>query len=61
LHYTCGGKDYINGTWKQDGDTVYIEMNNKYAEYHGSITGTHIEGTAHNVKGHDWTWTADKR
>ncbi len=61
LHYTCDGKDYINGTWKQDGDTVYIEMNNKFTEYNGLITGTHIEGTAHNVRGKNWTWKADKR
>jgi hypothetical protein len=59
LSYSYQNGSYTNGTWKQDGDSVYIEMNNKFVEYQGRISGTHIEGTASNVKGHHWTWTAD--
>jgi outer membrane biogenesis lipoprotein LolB len=61
LSYSYQNRSYTNGTWKQDGDSVYIEMNHKFVEYTGRITGTHIEGNASNVKVHHWTWTADKR
>ncbi len=59
LSYSYQNGSYTNGTWKQNGDSIYIEMNHKFVEYIGRITGTHIEGTASNVKGHHWTWTAD--
>jgi hypothetical protein len=61
LSYSYQAGSFTNGTWRQDGDAVYMQMNNKYVEYHGRITGTHMEGTAHNVTGKDWTWKADKR
>jgi hypothetical protein len=59
LSYSYQNGSYTNGTWRQDGDSIYIEMNKKFVEYRGRITGTHIEGTASNVKGNHWTWTAD--
>ena len=59
LSYSYQNGSYTNGTWKQDGASIYIEMNNKFVEYNGRISGTHIEGTASNVKGNHWTWTAD--
>jgi hypothetical protein len=59
LSYSYQNGSYTNGTWKQDGDSIYIEMNHKFVEYKGLITGTHIEGTASNVKGNKWTWGAD--
>ncbi len=61
MHYFDGKNNYTNGTWKQDGDSIYIEMNNKFCEYQGRISGTHMEGKAWNVKGHNWTWVADQR
>jgi len=61
LHYWDGKRNYTNGTWKQDGDSIYIEMNNKFCEYQGRISGTHMEGKAWNAKGHNWTWVADQR
>ena len=61
LHYYDGHKNYDNGTWKQDGDSIYIEMNNKYCQYEGRISGMHMEGRAWNVKGRNWTWVADQR
>ncbi len=61
LAYSYQNGSYTNGTWKQDGDSIYIEMNNKYVEYTGRITGAHIEGKASNIKGNNWTWTADMR
>jgi hypothetical protein len=59
LYYSYQNGSYTNGTWKQDGASIYIEMNNKFVEYQGRISGTHIEGTASNVKDKHWTWTAD--
>jgi hypothetical protein len=61
LSYSYQNGSYTNGAWKQDGDSIYIEMNNKFFEYQGRITGTHIEGNAWNVKGLNWTWTADMK
>ena len=61
LSYSYQNGSYTNGTWRQDGASIYIEMNNKYVEYKGQITGTHIDGTASNVKGKNWTWTADMK
>ncbi|MGD0292343.1 MAG: hypothetical protein ABSB30_00665 [Terracidiphilus sp.] len=61
LSYSYQNGSYTNGTWKQDVDSIYIEMNNKFVEYQGRISGTHIAGKAWNIKGHHWTWTADKR
>jgi hypothetical protein len=61
LSYSYQNGSYTNGTWKQDGDSIYIEMNHKFVEYHGRITGTHIEGTASNIKKKNWTWTADMK
>ena len=59
LAYSYQNGSYTNGTWKQDGDSIYIEMNNKFVEYTGRITGTHIEGKASNIKKENWAWTAD--
>jgi len=61
LAYSYQNGSYTNGTWKQDGSSIYIEMNHKFVEYKGRITGTHIDGTASNIKGENWTWTADIR
>jgi outer membrane biogenesis lipoprotein LolB len=61
LNYSYQNGTYSNGIWKQDGDAIYIEMNNKFVEYTGRITGSHIEGKAWNVKGRKWTWVAEKR
>jgi hypothetical protein len=61
LSYSYQNGSNTNGTWKQYGDSIYIQMNNKFVEYQGRITGTHIEGTASNVKGNHWTWTADRK
>ena len=45
LYYMSPSGFWKNGTWKQDGDSIYMETNNKYSEYQGRIIGTHIEGS----------------
>jgi len=61
LHYTYENGDLTNATWKQDGDSIYMSINNKFSERKGRITGSHMEGDAWNVKGEKWTWIADRR
>jgi hypothetical protein len=59
LDYTdpdASQRTYRNGTWRQDGASVYMETNHKYAEYRGQIAGTLMSGTAKNIKGKSWTW-----
>jgi hypothetical protein len=59
LVYSYNGSTYANGSWTQDGEEVTIEMNNRYAVYRGTIVGTKITGTASNVTGKQWTWSAE--
>jgi hypothetical protein len=59
LHYTYETGSFTDGIWKQDGDSIYMAMNNKYSERLGQITGTHMQGDAWNVNGQKWTWEAD--
>ncbi len=61
LYYKSPSGSFANGTWKQNGSSIYMETNNKYSEYQGRITGTHMEGNAWNVKGRTWTWGANKK
>ena len=49
------GNSYNRASWKQDGDKVYYEMNDRYCEFVGKMTGDAIEGESHNVAGKQWT------
>ena len=61
LHYKSPTGSFTNGTWKQDGDSIYMEMNQKYSEHRGRISGTSMRGKAWNVVKHKWTWKAEKK
>jgi hypothetical protein len=61
LRYSYETGSFTDGIWRQDGDSIYMAMNNKYSERQGRITGTHMGGNAWNVVGLKWTWAADKR
>jgi hypothetical protein len=61
LHYKSPQGFFTAGTWKQQGMSIYMETNNKYAERQGTITGNHMEGNAWNKAGHRWTWKAEKK
>lgn len=52
---------YRNGSWKQAGSAVSIEMNDHYAEYEGVIQGETMDGKAHNVAGKNWTWSVKRK
>jgi len=61
LHYQSPSGFWKNGTWKQDGDRIYMETNKRFAEYTGVIRGNRMEGKAWNIKNHRWTWSAVKQ
>jgi hypothetical protein len=56
LEYQSPTGRFRNGSWKQEGDTVRMEMNNHYSDYEGKIQGEVIAGNAKNVTGKTWTW-----
>lgn len=60
LHYKSHTGFYKNGTWKQNNNQVYMETNNKYSEYQGTIVGNRMQGKAWNTAGKKWTWQAEK-
>lgn len=51
-----------NGQWRQEGDKIFIDMNNHATNYEGKIKRDNvIEGVAHNIKGQTWTWAVEKQ
>ena len=48
------------GQWRQEERRVYFSTDNKYAQYHGLITGEGMEGTATNIKGLTWKWKTQR-
>jgi hypothetical protein len=54
LAYSYNGRSYRNGTWRQDGNTVYFETNNKYRETRAILKGDRLEGDSWNVTGKKW-------
>ncbi len=47
-------------TWTLTRDEVYMEFNNKFREFHGTVSGTHMSGTVSYAAGWKSTWTADE-
>jgi TIR domain len=60
LKYTSISGTFSNGEWTQDGASVYWQMNDKYAQYRGEISGDRMEGTGQNVAGKNWRWNVRK-
>jgi hypothetical protein len=61
LTYSYNGAAYSNGTWKQDGERIYWEFNERYCEFEGKISGDTISVNAWNVKGGKWELTIKLR
>ena len=57
LTYSYGSSCWRNGTWTLDGDKLYWEVNQKYAEFNGTVKDGVVTGSAHNVAGGNWTLT----
>ena len=51
LHYKSPTGFWKKATWKQKRNTIYMETNNKYAEYKGTIQNNVMRGKAWNIKG----------
>jgi hypothetical protein len=54
LAYYYNGVSYRNGTWKQNGASIYFEMNGKFREFKGTVKGDQISGDSWNKKGNKW-------
>jgi pimeloyl-ACP methyl ester carboxylesterase len=61
LRYTSPSGTFNNGTWRQNGDRVYMEMNDRYSQHEGVIRGSKMSGAARNVKGDRWTWSVERQ
>jgi hypothetical protein len=46
-----------NASWKQSGKTLYLECNNKYCEFDGTVDKQQISLEGHNVTGLKWQVT----
>lgn len=61
-HLACtspsGENDGPSNTWSQSGDQVTLLTSGGYSTRVGTIQGDGISGTASNVSGRSWTWTA---
>lgn len=52
------GATYKVGSWKSTGpNTVYMELNNVYYEYRGTVTGDLLDGDSSNRVGLRWKTT----
>jgi hypothetical protein len=51
------GRLYSKGTWKQDGEALEWEFNNRYSVYTVTLKDGTYTGTATNVKGKSWAVT----
>ncbi|HMP57931.1 MAG TPA: hypothetical protein PKD86_01150 [Gemmatales bacterium] len=60
LEYASPAGTYRNATWNQEGDKISFEMNNKYAQWTGTLKGDRMEGTGQNEAGAEWTWQAKR-
>jgi len=61
--FFTGGKMLLSaaeGSWQQHESTVTMAVNNGYATYSGTISGTTISGTANNQAGRTWGWRITK-
>lgn len=50
-------EDITEGTWRQVGNIVYIDVNS-YSQREGIIVGDEISGTVSNIAGMKWRWSA---
>ncbi|HVS38700.1 MAG TPA: hypothetical protein VMS17_24300 [Gemmataceae bacterium] len=57
LAYSHDGAMFRDGTWKQTGESLYFEMNDKYRECQATIHGDQIDGDSWNMAGDKWRTT----
>jgi hypothetical protein len=55
---TDGGSTYPkSGTWRSTGNSLHMDLNQKYYEFRGIVIGDRLEGDSSNVKGLRWKTT----
>ena len=54
LSYSYQGSSSKVGSWKSEANILYMEMNNKYCEFRGTVTGNALQGDSWNVAGLRW-------
>jgi hypothetical protein len=54
LTYSYQGAIHTAGTWKQDGNKIYWESNNRYCEFDGTFENGTMTGKARNVANGKW-------
>jgi hypothetical protein len=54
LTYSYQNATHKTGSWKSEGNSLYVEMNNKYCEFRGTLAGTVLEGDSWNVAKLRW-------
>ena len=60
-YVNASGRAYENGTWQRNGNALYVEMNDRYAEFRGTISGNIIQGQCWNKKGVRGVWRMERR
>ena len=60
LAYKSPSGSFRNAKWNQFKTAVYLQMNDHYSEYLGTVNGDVIEGRAWNVKQRTWTWRVSR-
>ena len=58
VEYAHNNAKQDNGKWYQEGSTIFMEFNGKFAQYRGTILGKSMAGVAQNINGDEWTWEA---
>jgi len=53
-------KQWLVGTWRQDGDDVHFEVNDGYVKYEGAVFGSSMNGSARNRVGASWRWRIER-
>ncbi len=61
LKYTSPSGTFTDGTWEQNGNSIYMEKNKKFSECEGIISGNSMSGNCWNQNGHKWTWTVTRQ
>lgn len=61
LHWKWNDTLYTNGTWRQNGRSVRMELNDGYSTWLGTIEGNRMSGNSTNKPGHKWSWVLTQR
>ena len=54
LTYGYNHNFHRGGSWALEGNKVYFEVNKKYREFKGTVTGNMLQGDSWNVAGTRW-------